>query len=47
MMMVHWARRRRHELDAFLARIESLVVQQRRTRTEVSAPVSRPVLVEA
>jgi len=48
MMMVHWARRRRHEFQAFLAWLESLVVQQVRVRQEKGARVSDlPVSVKA
>lgn len=47
MMMVHWARRRRHEWEAFAARLESLLIQRVRLRKQRSAPVESVALVEA
>lgn len=44
LMMAHWARRRRHEFEAFLARLESLMLQQVRARQKREAQ-PQPVLV--
>ena len=47
LMMVHWARRRRRELQAFLAWLECLLVRQVRARHKRARVAELPVSVQA